>query len=215
MGYVAVRGGGKAIEASLALLEHERVRSSAPWGTEDIEGTFPELVDQVMGEASLYAPRLAALALKQAQGSPDEAVFLLRAFRSTLERPYVSRPVDTGRMRVPAARVGGVQGRARRPAARRHARLQPSAAGVRSGNRRPRGAGREARRADERRFAEAAREALRRAADGAAARAGLPARRRAGFPARPRRRPRPWTPPWRRCRSPRRARCGCKRSRAA
>lgn len=40
-----------------------------------------------MGEASLYAPRLAALALKQAQGSPDEAVFLLRAFRSTLERP--------------------------------------------------------------------------------------------------------------------------------
>ena len=53
-----------------------------------------------MGEASLYAPRLAALALKQAQGSPDEAVFLLRAFRSTLERPYVSRPVDTGAMRV-------------------------------------------------------------------------------------------------------------------
>ena len=100
MGYVAVRGGGKAIEASLALLEHERVRSSAPWGTEDIEGTFPELIDQVMGEASLYAPRLAALALKQAQGSPDEAVFLLRAFRSTLERPYVSRPIDTGRMRA-------------------------------------------------------------------------------------------------------------------
>ena len=27
-------------------------------------------------------------------------MFLLRAFRSTLERPYVSRPVDTGAMRV-------------------------------------------------------------------------------------------------------------------
>ena len=100
MGYVAVRGGGKAIEESLKLLECERVSASAPWGTDEIEGTFPELVDQVMGEASLYAPRLAALALKQAQGSPDEAVFLLRAFRSTLERPYVSRPVDTAQMRV-------------------------------------------------------------------------------------------------------------------
>ena len=100
MGYVAVRGGGKAIEESLKLLEYERVSTSSPWSTDEIEGAFPELVDQVMGEASLYAPRLAALALKQAQGSPDEAVFLLRAFRSTLERPYVSRPVDTGEMRV-------------------------------------------------------------------------------------------------------------------
>lgn len=100
MGYVAVRGGGRAIEESLKLLEYERVNASSAWGTDDIEGTFSELVDQVMGEASLYAPRLAALALKQAQGSPDEAVFLLRAFRSTLERPYVSRPVDTGKMRV-------------------------------------------------------------------------------------------------------------------
>ncbi len=100
MGYVAVRGGGRAIEESLKLLEYERVSASSAWGTDEIEGTFPELVDQVMGEASLYAPRLAALALKQAQGSPDEAVFLLRAFRSTLERPYVSRTVDTGRMRV-------------------------------------------------------------------------------------------------------------------
>lgn len=100
MGYVAVRGGGKAIEESLKLLEYERVSTSSAWGTNEIEGTFPELIDQVMGEASLYAPHLAALALKQAQGSPDEAVFLLRAFRSTLERPYVSRPVDTGQMRV-------------------------------------------------------------------------------------------------------------------
>ena len=108
MGYVAVRGGGKAIEESLKLLECERVSASAPWGTDEIEGTFPELVDQVMGEASLYAPRLAALALKQAQGSPDEAVFLLRAFRSTLERPYVSRPVDTAQMRV-ARRVSAAR----------------------------------------------------------------------------------------------------------
>ena len=89
MGYVAVRGGGKAIEESLKLLEYQRVSASSAWGTDEIEGTFPELVDQVMGEASLYAPRLAALALKQAQGSPDEA-----------ERPNVSRPPDTFARRV-------------------------------------------------------------------------------------------------------------------
>lgn len=100
MGYVAVRGGGAAIEESLRLLEYERVSAQPSVGVDAIEAAFPELVDQVMGEASLYAPRLAALALKQAQGSPDEAVFLLRAFRSTLERPYVSHVVDTGRMRV-------------------------------------------------------------------------------------------------------------------
>ncbi len=100
MGYVAVRGGGKAIEQSLKLLELERVMSSSTLGTDEIAGMFPDLIDQVMGEASLYAPRLAALALKQAQGSPDEAVFLLRSFRSTLERPYVSRPVNTTAMKI-------------------------------------------------------------------------------------------------------------------
>ncbi|MDR2108497.1 MAG: carbon-phosphorus lyase complex subunit PhnI, partial [Coriobacteriales bacterium] len=61
---------------------------------------LPELVDQVMAEASLYDPELAALALKQGAGSVEEAVFLLRAFRSTLERPYVSRVINTAEMRV-------------------------------------------------------------------------------------------------------------------
>lgn len=100
MGYVAVKGGGIAIEESLKLLELERVKAHDAADVKEIEGAFPGLIDQVMGEASLYAPRLAALALKQASGVPDEAVFLLRAFRSTLERPHISRPVDTGAMRV-------------------------------------------------------------------------------------------------------------------
>ena len=98
MGYVAVRGGGAAIEESLKLLEYERLEHTAPYEIDNIAGLFPELIDQVMGEASLYAPQLAALALKQAQGSPDEAVFLLRAYRSTLERPYISRPLNTADM---------------------------------------------------------------------------------------------------------------------
>lgn len=100
MGYVAVRGGGLAIEESLKLLEYERVAHGDTSSVEEIEITFPGLIEQVMGEASLYAPHLAALALKQAQGSPEEAVFLLRAFRSTLERPYVSRVIDTTIMQV-------------------------------------------------------------------------------------------------------------------
>lgn len=100
MGYVAVKGGGVAIEESLKLLELERAKAHDAADVKEIEGAFPGLIDQVMGEASLYAPRLAALALKQASGIPDEAVFLLRAFRSTLERPYISRPVNTGAMRV-------------------------------------------------------------------------------------------------------------------
>lgn len=100
MGYVAVRGGGVAIEESLKLLEYERVAKGNTSTVEEIEITFPGLIEQVMGEASLYAPRLAALALKQAQGSPEEAVFLLRAFRSTLERPYISRVIDTEKMQV-------------------------------------------------------------------------------------------------------------------
>ena len=100
MGYVAVRGGGLAIEESLKLLEYERVSQGSAASIDQIEATMSGLIEQVMGEASLYAPRLAALALKQAQGSPEEAVFLLRAFRSTLERPYISRVIETETMHV-------------------------------------------------------------------------------------------------------------------
>lgn len=100
MGYVAVRGGGKAIEESLKLLEYDRTCAGTCASIDEMEATLPSLIEQVMGEASLYAPRLAAVALKQAGGSPEEAVFLLRAFRSTLERPYVSRVIDPAEMAV-------------------------------------------------------------------------------------------------------------------
>jgi alpha-D-ribose 1-methylphosphonate 5-triphosphate synthase subunit PhnI len=58
------------------------------------------LVDRVMGEAGFCAGRYAALALKQCEGCVDEAVFLLRAYRSTLTRNYYSEPVNTRDMRV-------------------------------------------------------------------------------------------------------------------
>jgi alpha-D-ribose 1-methylphosphonate 5-triphosphate synthase subunit PhnI len=53
-----------------------------------------------MAEGSLYDRRLAALAVKQARGDLIEAIFLLRAYRTTLPRLGVSRPLDTGAMVV-------------------------------------------------------------------------------------------------------------------
>ncbi len=53
-----------------------------------------------MSEGSLYDRELAALAIKQAQGDLIEAAFLLRAYRTTLPRFAVSRPVETGAMTV-------------------------------------------------------------------------------------------------------------------
>ena len=61
---------------------------------------MPHAVEQVQSEGSVWAPEVAAIALKQASGSIEEAVFLVRAYRSTLERLYTSRVIDTGEMRV-------------------------------------------------------------------------------------------------------------------
>lgn len=99
MAYVAVKGGEAAIEQSLKLLE---VFHSAenPICLKDIMENFPLLIDQIMGEAGLYAPEYAALALKQGKGSLEEAVFLLRAYRSTLKRDYYTLPADCGNMRL-------------------------------------------------------------------------------------------------------------------
>lgn len=100
--YVAVKGGEKAIAAAHALLDQRR--RGAP-DIEEIEVAqireqLSLAVDRVMAEGSLYAPNLAALAVKQAQGDLVEAIFLLRALRTTLPRFGVSTPLDTATMRV-------------------------------------------------------------------------------------------------------------------
>src|SRR5262249_49750922 len=58
-------------------------------------------VDRVMAEGSLYAPTLAALAIKQAQGDLVEAAYLLRAFRATLSRIGESGGLDTATLTLP------------------------------------------------------------------------------------------------------------------
>lgn len=100
--YIAVKGGEQAIAASLQLLASARRGDPAVPELEAVQlrEQLRLLVDRVMAEASLYDPELAALALKQARGDAIEAVFLLRAYRTTLPRWGFSVPLDTSRMRV-------------------------------------------------------------------------------------------------------------------
>ena len=100
--YVAVKGGERAIEAAHRLLADRRRgrRDVPPIGTVQIEEQLSLGVARVMAEASLYSPSLAAHALKQARGDTVEAVFLLRARRTTMPRLGHSRPLDTSRLRV-------------------------------------------------------------------------------------------------------------------
>ena len=52
----------------------------------------------LMAEGSLYDRDLAALAIKQARGDLIEAVFLIRAYRTTLPRFGATEPIETGAM---------------------------------------------------------------------------------------------------------------------
>lgn len=100
MGYVPVKGGTEAIEASIKRLKYERLKGQEIIAIDTIRSTMRGMVDQVMSESSLYSPYLAALAIKQAEGSVEEAVFLMRAHRSTLPRNYYSQTVETETMLV-------------------------------------------------------------------------------------------------------------------
>lgn len=102
MAYVAVKGGEQAIVNSHNLLAEKRRGDVdiAELTIDQISEQFSLAVDRVMTEGSLYDRRLAALALKQAQGDAVEAIFLLRAYRTTLPRVAASEPVDTSRMTV-------------------------------------------------------------------------------------------------------------------
>ncbi len=98
--YVAVKGGTAAIEASWRLLAAQRRGDTAlpALSVAQIREQLPLAVDRVMSEGSLYDPELAALAIKQAGGDLIEAIFLLRAYRTTLPRFGYSLPMDTARM---------------------------------------------------------------------------------------------------------------------
>ena len=100
--YVAVKGGEAAIaNAHRLLADRRRGDRDVPALTlEQITGQLALAVDRVMAEGSLYDPELAAMAVRQARGDLIEAIFLLRAYRTTLPRFGTALPVDTARMRV-------------------------------------------------------------------------------------------------------------------
>jgi alpha-D-ribose 1-methylphosphonate 5-triphosphate synthase subunit PhnI len=99
--YVAVKGGERAIDNAHAwLAEERRGDPSVPELTPaQIREQMALAVNRVMAEGSLYDPDLAALAIKQSRGDLIEAIFLIRAYRTTLPRFGGSRPVDTAQMR--------------------------------------------------------------------------------------------------------------------
>lgn len=100
MAYVAVKGGAEAIEESIKRLTYERIRSNELLEVKTIMATMRGMIDQVMSESSLYSEFLAALAIKQAEGNVEEAVFLLRAHRSTLPRAYTTEVIESDAMAV-------------------------------------------------------------------------------------------------------------------
>ncbi len=100
--YVAVKGGEAAIANAHRLLADRRRgdRSVPAIGIEQIVEQLALAVDRVMAEASLYDRTLAALAVRQSRGDMIEAIFLLRAYRTTLPRFGYSKPLDTANMQI-------------------------------------------------------------------------------------------------------------------
>jgi alpha-D-ribose 1-methylphosphonate 5-triphosphate synthase subunit PhnI len=100
--YVAVKGGEAAIANAHRLLADRRRgdRSVPALRLDQIVEQLALGVDRVMSEGSLYDRELAALAIAQARGDMIEAIFLVRAYRTTLPRFGYTRVIDTGAMLV-------------------------------------------------------------------------------------------------------------------
>ncbi|KXG84895.1 carbon-phosphorus lyase complex subunit PhnI [Agrobacterium bohemicum] len=100
--YVAVKGGEAAIDKAHKLLaDRRRGDRAVPALTLDqIAEQLALGVDRVMAEGSLYDPQLAAMCVRQSRGDLIEAIFLLRAYRTTLPRFGYSLPVATDTMQI-------------------------------------------------------------------------------------------------------------------
>lgn len=97
MGYVAVKGGEKAIANAHALLAKQgRGSQTSPRiAYTQVREQMAVVVSRVMAEGSLYDPELAAKALLQAQGDVLEAITLIRSYRTTLPRFGSTEAIDT------------------------------------------------------------------------------------------------------------------------
>ena len=100
--YVAVKGGERAIANAHALLADARRgdRATPEISPDQIDQQLALAVDRVMSEGSLHDREIAALAIKQARGDLIEAIFLVRAYRTTMPRFGFAEPIDTGAMAI-------------------------------------------------------------------------------------------------------------------
>ncbi len=98
--YVAVKGGEKAIDNAHRLLAEDRRGDpdTPELSIDQIREQLKLSIDRVMTEGSLFDRDLAALAIKQARGDLIEAIFLIRAYRTTLPRFGYSEPLETSDM---------------------------------------------------------------------------------------------------------------------
>jgi alpha-D-ribose 1-methylphosphonate 5-triphosphate synthase subunit PhnI len=95
----------EAIAAAEELVRRQRLHADASWlELDQITERLSYLSDRVMGEGGLWAPQLAARAIRQAEGDVIEAAHLLRAHRSTLPRLCELLPADADEM-VPLRRI--------------------------------------------------------------------------------------------------------------
>ena len=129
--YVAVKGGETADRAfAPSLLADERRGDRARARALARRRSTQQLalaVDRVMTEGSLYDRELAALAIKQARGDLIEAIFLLRAYRTTLPRFGDSRAARHRAAWRSERRISAhLQGRAGRPGARARPTTTPT-----------------------------------------------------------------------------------------
>jgi len=103
MGYVAIKGGGQAIEGTKEVYDFLRTRqnnNTQPLDSQTIENQLRLLHSRVISEGGVYHPKLASLAIKQSQGDTLEAAFALRAYRSTQPRLVETPVLDTKNMRI-------------------------------------------------------------------------------------------------------------------
>lgn len=97
MGYVAVKGGEKAIRNSKSYYF-----SMLPKDTDNklVHDTFIYFIDKIMSEGSLYSESLAAEAAAKSGGEPLNAAFYLRAHRSTCRRAGECETITLENIRI-------------------------------------------------------------------------------------------------------------------
>jgi alpha-D-ribose 1-methylphosphonate 5-triphosphate synthase subunit PhnI len=86
MGYTSVRDIRRAVVAAAALARKRHHDDGSTSGSRFLVEAVPLLVDQVMAEAGVFEPAVAARSLAQARGDMARAVSLVRAWAATLPR---------------------------------------------------------------------------------------------------------------------------------